>query len=159
MIEDPISYDWHLLDKDIQQRLTGRKFVSMKIERLLEIPSSKEELENYLRDSTKQGLMKQEIAIGNVHYEKALTYITGSSHDVNSVTQAQNGFAAGMPGILSLKEVEESIDLDKWRLRLYDMIVRLQVSRVDFEPYLTKLKVVLRIFRAGMMAITMTRIH
>ena len=66
--------------------------------------------------------------MGRNKFNFALDYINGQDHEKTfEGEKASNGFHA-MPGALSLEEVVEKIDLGKWRLKLGQRVVRLEVK-------------------------------
>lgn len=78
-LKDPISHAWDPLDKDFLLRLSARPFVSLALERKLEIPSDPALLTSFLGlqppSSTIPGLLESKIELGNVRYARARDYI------------------------------------------------------------------------------------
>ena len=101
----------------------------MHLERLFNMPSGSHDLEKWLEDPLQTQKAEQSIEAGNVRYERALTYFKGTSQDPDHESGTQSAFQAGMPGILPVADLEKAIDIGKWRLRLQNVLVRLEVSQ------------------------------
>ncbi|KAL8672758.1 MAG: hypothetical protein Q9168_002784 [Polycauliona sp. 1 TL-2023] len=112
---DPETYSWDRLDTDVLSRLSARKYVSMSVERRLRLPphqiSSIEDL----------GLNQDELT--QFHKYQQEEGLSGSRHGGGEHT---NAFAAKMPGIMSLAEVQSGISLGRWMVKIRDnMLVHL----------------------------------
>ena len=110
------------------QRLSARRWVSMTVERALEISP------NYLAvifecyQATTSNFQK-ELSMGPSEFKLALEYINGQDQEQNiEGKEASNVFHAGTPGALSLKELEEKVDLGQWNLKLGQRLVKLEVK-------------------------------
>ncbi|KAG8531023.1 uncharacterized protein KY384_004380 [Bacidia gigantensis] len=113
---DPISYDWDLLDADLRERLNARAFVSMALERTLDIPSERADLQTFIQDLLDAARPNQAIDIGNVKYETALDYVRGSKYGHPATKEFSDIFRRGMPGAMSLDEVRRSDVFPKWKI-------------------------------------------
>ena len=85
-------------------------------------------VERYLKSPSFQ----QKLDMGPVSYKLALTYMNGSveSDSFDKGRGEMTVFQAGMPGAMTIREVEDIIDLGHWRLKIGERIVLLQVSLV-----------------------------
>ncbi|KAL8841617.1 MAG: hypothetical protein Q9170_000831 [Blastenia crenularia] len=106
---DPENYSWDSLDADYLARLSARKYVSMSRERLLQLPP---------RRLTED----DELEMNNV-ISRLPGYLHASAGD-NAMRRS--AFGAGMPGLMSLDEVQEKIDLGKWLVNFGKMPVHLE---------------------------------
>lgn len=105
--------EWDPLDSELLEHLSIRKWTSMAIERYLKSPS-----------------FQQKLDMGPVKYKFALDYMNGSdeSGDLNNRRGETNVFQAGMPGAMTLTEIQETMNLGHWRLMIRDRIVFLEVG-------------------------------
>lgn len=109
---DPETYTWDPLDADYLSRLSARKYVSLSQERQLNLPPHK------LTNVDELGLDSESLRQLQKYQQEA-----GLCHKSES-----SAFASRMPGLMSLKEVEDTVDLGKWTLKLGNMFVHLEVS-------------------------------
>ena len=110
------------------QRLSARRWVSMAVERALEVsPTS---LTTFLQsDQTTASNFQKELNMGANKFRLALTYMNEQVHEQEFKSkQASDVFLASTPGASSLEELEESVDLGKWRLKLEQRLVTLEVN-------------------------------
>ena len=112
-IKDPMTDEWDPLDAELLEHLSTRKWTSMAIERYLKSPS-----------------FQQKLDMGSAKYKFALDYMYGSeeSGDFNKRRGETNVFQAGMPGAMTITEIQEKVSLGHWRLRIGDRIVLLEVG-------------------------------
>ena len=110
------------------KRLSARKWVSMAVEQELEVPPSS--LSTFLQsDLATASNFQSELNMGPNKFKLALEYINGPDPERNSKAKdATNVFDAGTPGTLSLEELEETVDLGQWRLKLGQSLVKLEVE-------------------------------
>ncbi|KAL9127097.1 MAG: hypothetical protein Q9217_003972, partial [Psora testacea] len=126
---DSITYSWDLLDTDMVQRLSARRFVSMALERSLALPAKPEDLEKLLRSSSPTASrLDEKLEMGNVKYDTAMEYVNGVASDPEPsiLPGSTNVFEAGTPGAMSLGEVMRNIDLGQWGLVIGNKVVRLE---------------------------------
>ena len=103
----------------------------MALERTLNLPANSIEVPNLSNlPSSIASRLHEELCVGNVKYETALQYITGTNPDEQSahLGTAASVFEAGTPGALALDEVESEINLEEWKLQFGSNVVKLQVS-------------------------------
>ncbi len=112
----------------MMQRLSARRWVSMTVERALEI--SPNSLAGFLQsDQATTSNFQKELSMGPSKFKLALEYINGKDQERNHEgKEASNVFHAGTPGALSLKELEEKVDLGQWNLKLGQRLVKLEVK-------------------------------
>ena len=98
----------------------------MAVERALEVPSNS--LTTFLQsDRATASNFSKELIMGPKQFKVALGYINGQDQEqVSEGKEAPNVFDAGTPGALSLEELEEQIDLGRWRLKLRQRLVKLE---------------------------------
>lgn len=111
----------------MKQRLSARRFVSMEIERALELPASSEQLEETLKIPSIASRLDREIEIGNVKYDKALEYVKQQDPRTSGINSSSTVFEAGMPGVMPLSELGEKVDLGSWKLAVKDRVYEVQV--------------------------------
>ena len=100
----------------------------MAVERALEVsPTS---LTTFLQsDQTTASNFQKELNMGANKFRLALTYMNEQVHEQEFKSkQASDVFLASTPGASSLEELEESVDLGKWRLKLEQRLVTLEVN-------------------------------
>ncbi|KAL8695170.1 MAG: hypothetical protein Q9218_000338 [Villophora microphyllina] len=103
------TYSWNLLDADHLARLSARKYVSMSLERQLRLPP---------RISS----TSDDLGLDSAGLTKLQHYLRPG--------ETSDAFGSFMPGIMTLDEVQNEIDLDGWRVKLSDfIIVRLDALR------------------------------
>lgn len=109
------------------QRLSARKWLSMAVEQALEVPPNS--LTTFLQsDQVNASDFRKELDMGLNRFVFAIEYINGSDHEQGSrAKDAMDVFHAGTPGALSLEELEETVDLGQWRLKLGQSLIRLEV--------------------------------
>ena len=128
-MSDPQSNLWNRLDSDMMQRLSARKWVSMDIEKALNIPPSS--LTTFLQsDLATASNFHRELSMGPKKFNLALEYIHGPEQS-SRADDATDVFHAGMPGTLSLEELEETVDLGQWRLKLGQSLFKLEVKKAS----------------------------
>ena len=102
----------------------------MTIERALDIPATSLNGKDSQQLLLAYPRLGEKIDFGNVKYGKALEYVTGQDDEKTRQHNALSVFRAGMPGVLSLQEVKNSINLGLWNLALGDRVVRLEVNKL-----------------------------
>ena len=98
----------------------------MAVERALEVPSNS--LSTFLQsDRATASSFFKELAMGANNFKVALGYINGQDKEHESKgKEASNVFDAGTPGALSLEELEDQIDLGRWKVKLKQHLVKLE---------------------------------
>ena len=118
---DPETYSWDRLDADMLDRLSARKYVSMSVERQLRLPHSK------VTSIEELGLDSDELIRYHQYQQEQEPFSTQHRRDHTSA------FTVGMPGIMSLADVQSEISLEKWMVKIRtNMIVHLDVSGTRF---------------------------
>ena len=100
----------------------------MTFDRLLQVPAGPDDLAEYLRSSLQSSRLHRELEIGNVHFDSALDYVKCRQSSATARTRFASAFEAGTPGVLSLMEVQDQVELDRWKLRIGGAMMRLEVS-------------------------------
>lgn len=128
---DPETYAWDLLDSDMFQRMSARRYVSMANERQFNLPVVSN---TFLQsDRVTSSDFSQELELGFDTFEWLFEYVQVSTPETTESGQTFSSvFEAGTPGVMTLEDVEEDIDLGSWRLKLGDTIVALEVSSPSF---------------------------
>ena len=105
--------EWDPLNAELLEHLSNRKWTSMAIERYLKSLS-----------------FQQKLDMGPVKYKFAFDYMNGSdeSGDFDKRRGETNVFQAGMPGAMTITEVQETMNLGHWKLMIGDRIVLLEVG-------------------------------
>lgn len=115
-MSDPETYGWDLLDSDMLQRMSIRKFVSMSREREFNLSATTPGIflqsDNFTcPDFTKEVNLGLEVFMSLAGYVLTSPSAEPERSDYDSV------FEARMPGIMSMAEVASKIDLGAWRLK------------------------------------------
>ena len=98
----------------------------MAVERALEVPSNSPSTFLQSDRATASNFLK-ELTMGPNKFKVALEYINGQDKEHDSKgKEASNVFDAGTPGALSLEELEDQIDLGRWRVKLKQRLVKLE---------------------------------
>ena len=116
-----------MLDDDLLRRIGNRRWVSMSLERALGIPP----------ETPINSIQLDKAVVFNLHgglktspeeSKSAAEYISGPELDANEKSkQCSTVFQANMPGAMSLAEVENQIDLGRWKLMIGQRLVNLEV--------------------------------
>ena len=109
------------------QLLSARKWVSMAVERVLEVsPCS---LTTFLQsDRATASSFPKELGMGPHRFKLALGYINGQDQEQHSEEdEVSSVFQAGTPGALSSEQLEDRIELGQWRVKLGQRLVKLAV--------------------------------
>lgn len=102
------AYSWNPLDADHLARLFARKYVSMSLERQLRLPPRN------LTPADDLGLDDEELTQLRRYLQSGETV---------------GAFGSLMPGLMTLDEVQNEVNLNGWKVKLSDSItVRLDVS-------------------------------
>lgn len=130
-ILDPESYSWDPLHEDVFARLELRKYVSMSVERQLQLgaaplPSPAAAI---FRDHTSSDDHHQAGDAITNNFEPStalLNYIHAQDPEWNA--SARSIFEAKTPGALTLEEIERDVELGKWKVKLrrYPRLVHLE---------------------------------
>lgn len=114
---DPETYAWDRLDADILNRLSARKYVSMSVERQLRLPPTK------VTSIEELGLNNDELTRYHRYQQQQNPF--GTRHRGEHIS----AFTVGMPGIMSLAQVQSEIPLGRWMVKIRNnMFVHLDVS-------------------------------
>lgn len=143
-ILDPQLNVWDPLNSDMMQRLSARKWVSMAVERALELSlnSPTTFLQSDRATASKFG---EELNMGPNKFKLALAYVNVQDQNQDAEgKEAMDVFHAGTPGALSLEELEEQIDLGQWKLKLGQRIVKLQVKTASYLSALSIRRLLMR---------------
>lgn len=82
-------------------------------------------------DSLVSSHFHEELSMGLNNFKSALEYVHGpEEEDQHQSQRAATVFQARMPGVMTLEEVEDQIDLDRWQLKLGNRLVNLEVRLV-----------------------------
>lgn len=132
----------------------------MSLERMLAIPRTN--LDTFLHsDGLVNSHFQEELSMGPDQFKSALEYIHGPGEDDGNQSQrAATVFQARMPGAMTLEEVEDQINLDRWRLQLGSRLVNLE-ARLDLNgfPNNALANVSNRIWWVGMRMISQSQVH
>ncbi|KAL8654423.1 MAG: hypothetical protein Q9210_001517 [Variospora velana] len=104
------TYTWNLLDADHLARLSARNYVSMFLERQLHLPPHKM-------------TRLDEVGLDEGSLSRLRNYRREWDPSRNSALDA------GMPGLMSLDEIGQRLELGKWLFKCGDMLAHLEVSR------------------------------
>ena len=98
----------------------------MSIERSLGVlPDS---LSTFLQsDAVVSSDFSRELAIGPRGFQYFFEYINGPNES-DSIERPESAFDAGMPGAMAIEELEHQVDLGRWKLKIGNMIVPVEVS-------------------------------
>lgn len=121
-----MSYAWDLLDTELLQRLSARKFVSLSLDRRLRIPASAEALFQFLQFATQTNpQLLEPLEVGNLKYKTALDYL---KPEIDQEGKPFKGvFDSGMPGAMSVEELMEESDLRSWLIQVGDQVTLMEV--------------------------------
>ena len=119
------------------QRLSARKWVSMAVERALEVsPNSLTFLQSERATASN---FQKELKMAPSEFKLALGYMVGQDQERDSQSKdASDVFQAGTPGVLSLEELDEKVDLGQWGIRLGQRVVRLEVNTASYSSALSR---------------------
>ncbi|KAL8759182.1 MAG: hypothetical protein Q9199_000940 [Rusavskia elegans] len=109
-ILDPESYAWDRLDADILNRLSARKYVSMSVERQLRLPPHK------VTSIEELGLNNDELTRYHQYQQQQNPF--GTRHRGENIC----AFTVGMPGIMSLAQVQSEIPLGRWMFKIRNKV-------------------------------------
>ena len=126
---DPVTYAWDALDADMLKRLSVRRWVSMSLEREWAIaPTS---CPTFMQSSNAVTAdFQQELKLDRKTFAAALEYIFEPEEDLEQQSRRYaTVFQAEMPGVMSLKSLQDQIDLGQWGLRLGNQVAKLEVRQ------------------------------
>ena len=120
---DPETYTWDPLNADILQRLSARVYVSMSRERRLGLPPTS--ISASMRVSP-GGSSNPEVS----YNDDDIDYIEQRRQESESRRRKQDNsiFEVGMPGVMTVEELQRDIELGKWDIKLASLIVKLEVQ-------------------------------
>ena len=111
----------------MMQRLSARKWVSMGLERALELSAGS--LTPFLQsEQATTSNFQKELDMGPSQFKLALGYIGQDQEQGSESKDASDVFQAGTPGVMSLEELEEKVDLGQWGLKLGQRLVKMEVK-------------------------------
>ena len=125
---DPQTNEWDLMDSDMLQRLSARKWISMGLERELRldpIPCSA-----FLQsDRATSTNFHEELIMGPIKFRLVFDYFNsqGQGLEDEAVKDAATVFEAGTPGVMTFRELAEEVDLGQWKLLIGGRVVRMNV--------------------------------
>lgn len=99
----------------------------MNLERSLAVPSDSP-MTFLQSDAAVSSNFSRELDVGLEGFKYFLEYINGPDES-NLVERPANAFEAGMPGAMTKVEIENEIDLGRWRLKIQGRIVHLEVMQ------------------------------
>ena len=100
----------------------------MTIERTLAIPPDIKEAQDLMDGPLTAPQFDKGIEYGNVRYPKAVEYLIGRSPAQLASTIGSSIFELGIPGAMSLEEVEKDMSLGDWKVLVGVNPVALKVS-------------------------------
>lgn len=116
----------------------------MAVERALKV-SSNTPMTFLQSDRATTSKFDEELNMGPSQFKLALTYINGQDQDQDSEgKEVTDVFHANTPGVLSLEELEEKIDLDQWKIKLGQRLVKLEVKTASYLSALSLRRLLMR---------------
>lgn len=124
---DPEKYTWDLLDSDMLQRMSFRQYVSMSRERLLNLSATSND------SVSNQAAVREFAEKVNLDLEgfKSLSeYLKSPAQNryMAKLETLKSVFEAGMPGVMTLEQVQQEVNLDQWNMKYGKTICKLEVS-------------------------------
>ncbi|KAK2810579.1 hypothetical protein FQN50_002836 [Emmonsiellopsis sp. PD_5] len=124
-ILDPESLTWDLLDEDFKKKLDKHPYVSLSSERASAAAKAIEGDDVEMRDDTANNDddddEQKESPDGKMETET----------DPLANEEEMSLFDVHMPGVMTLKELEEQVDLDHWQLLAHGVLVEM----IDLVPW------------------------
>lgn len=105
--------------------------MSISIERAIGVPATS--LSTFLQsDCATASDFQRELDMGLTDFNFVSEYVNGLDQEqaAQRHLDAENVFQAGTPGVMSLRELEQNVDLGQWKLKLGQRLVSLEVSAV-----------------------------
>ncbi|MCJ1469845.1 hypothetical protein MMC07_008488 [Pseudocyphellaria aurata] len=122
------TYAWDLLDSDMFQRLSIRKYVSMSRERRFNLPAaSNVSMSNQALIDEIAEKFKLDPESSNSLAEYLKSPVLSGSATEPEVT-FESVFEACTPGVLTLEQVRQEVNLDQWKMKYGNTICKLEVS-------------------------------
>ena len=109
--------------------MSARKYVSMSRERQFNLPAISNTF--FQSDIATSFDFSKELDFGCTAFTRLAEYVgaSGESEESPELDESFDSvFEAGTPGVMTLKQVQEEVDLDTWGLKLGEIIIALQVS-------------------------------
>lgn len=116
-MSDPETYAWDLLDSDMLQRMSIRKFVSLSREREFKLSATTPGIFLQSENATCSDFT-MEVNLGLEVFTSLTGYVLTSPSAEPERTDYASVFEARMPGIMPMAEVASKIDLGAWRLKI-----------------------------------------
>jgi hypothetical protein len=117
------------MDDDMLRRMSNRKYLSMSIEHQYNLPADGTV---FLQSESSTGSdFSQEVAMGLKTFTFLYDYVTLPCQMLEPYQPWPSAFQAGTPGVMRLEDVEQAVDLGRWKLKLRGMVIFLQVRRPE----------------------------
>lgn len=98
----------------------------MTLDRYIRVPANAEDLSQFLKSATQTNTyLHESLELGNVKYLKAIDYL--NDEEGCKVEPCESVFASGMPGAMSIEELETMVYLGEWLIQVGDQVVMLEV--------------------------------
>lgn len=124
---DPETYTWDLLDSNMFQRMSIRKYVSMSRERLFNLPATSDV---FVPNQAIIGELTEKFNLDPESSKALFEYLKPSVQN-GSTTEPEASFEsvfeAGTPGVMTLEQVRQEVDLDQWKMKYGTTIYKLEV--------------------------------
>lgn len=123
---DPETYAWDLLDSDMLQRMSVRKYVSMSRERLLNLSVT-----SNVSISNQQtvDVFAEKLNLDPESSKSLSKYLESPAQNGSTTeldTSFESVFEAGTPGVMTLDQVRQDVDLDQWKMKYGEIICKLE---------------------------------
>ncbi len=126
---DPETFVWDPLDEDFLRRLDTQKYVCLSRERRLRDHASEAQPGSAVQDGSK-GVTYQ-TAISTQEDSSMNDDEEGYDDDDDNSRQWRSLFTVGMPGIMTVEELLETVDLDNIPIKSGRHLSEAQVSRLE----------------------------
>ena len=84
-----------------------------------------------MKSQAKSSLL-EELQMGNVKYDRAIDYVEGNED--SEAPAPVTVFQSGMPGAMSIEELETDLNLGEWLISIGDQVVMCEVCRLRWIP-------------------------
>lgn len=122
------TYTWDLLDPDMFQRMSVRKYVSMSRERRFNLPAASNVF------ISNEALVDEIVEKFNLDPESSNSLFEYLKSPVQSGSATEpevtfeSVFKAGTPGVMTLEEVRQEVNLDQWKMKYGRTVCKLEVG-------------------------------
>ncbi|MCJ1426608.1 Arginyl-tRNA--protein transferase 1 [Sticta canariensis] len=123
---DPETYTWDVLDSEILQRMSVRKYVAMSRERLFNLPATSNVS---ISNQASIGELAQRFNLDLESSNSLSEYLKSpvqSSTTVEPEISFESVFEAGMPGVMTLDQVRQEVDLGQWKMKYGNIHCKLE---------------------------------